>query len=131
MLRRFTFLAMAAASLFLARGPLSAAPPDIDDILLTIKVRQILHQDQELRPYNIGVIVVDRVAILFGPVSKIEHALRAEARLRDLFELRDVRNDLDVSATLPILPIERVSSPARVPGQELPSVTAPANLPRR
>ena len=58
MIRPFAFVAFAMWSLFLGIGARAAAPPDIDDILLTIKVRQILHQDQELRPYNIHVGVV-------------------------------------------------------------------------
>jgi hypothetical protein len=109
---------IAVGSLLGMGASISATPPKIDDILLTIKARQLLYQDAELRSYNIGVQVIDRVAILFGPVPKIELGRRAEARLRGLFELRTVRNELEVPAPLPQLPVERPNSPALVPGQE-------------
>lgn len=99
-MRRWLLGLIAVAGL-LAGTSVAAAPPDVEDVLLTIKVRAILDQDPELRDYNIGVQVVNRVAILFGPLPKLDLGLRAESRLRDLIELRDVRNQLDIVAPVP------------------------------
>jgi hypothetical protein len=99
MRRLLALLAMVVG--FLIGSAAAAAPPDIDDVLLTIKVRAMLYKDVELKNHNIGVMVVGRVATLFGPVSKIDVGLRAESLLRDMIELRDVRNELDVLESLP------------------------------
>lgn len=116
MRRRLRSLVLAA--LLLTGSPALAAPPSVDDVILTIKIRQMLYRDDDLRPHNIGVQVVDRVAILFGPVPSLDVGLRAESRLRGLIELRDVRNDLDVVTPLPELLPERIPAPAPLPGLE-------------
>ncbi|MEI7687725.1 MAG: BON domain-containing protein [Planctomycetota bacterium] len=119
-------LALVAAAGFLSGSLACGAPPEVEDVLLTIKVRAILYQDVELRSHNIGVRVVDRVAILFGPVTKLDLGLRAESRLRDLIELRDVRNELDLMTPLPDFLPQRLSEPA--PGLDLrprPEVKTP------
>jgi hypothetical protein len=113
-------LVFMAFVLWRAESASQAAPPDIADTMLTIKVRAVLYQDPELRPYNIGVRVKDRVAFLFGPVPKMELGLRAEGKLRDVFELREIRLELDVLDPLPELPPIRIPSPAPRPGQESP-----------
>lgn len=87
-------------------APGFAGPPDVDDVVLTIRARAALYQDDELRPHNIGVRVVGRVATLFGPVAKLDLGLRAESRLRDMIELRDVRNELDVVPAPAPLPLD-------------------------
>lgn len=119
-------LALVAAAGFLSGSLACGAPPEVEDVLLTIKVRAILYQDVELRSHNIGVRVVDRVAILFGPVTKLDLGLRAESRLHDLIELRDVRNELDLMTPLPDFLPQRLSEPA--PGLDLrprPEVKTP------
>jgi hypothetical protein len=108
MRRLLTFLVIAVASLSESQGSI-AAPPNIDDILLTLKARQLFYQDEQLRPYNIGIQVVDRVAILFGSIPKAELVQRAETKLRGIFEIRDIRNELNVSPALPPLPGDRLS----------------------
>ncbi len=130
MRRWLASMVVAVGSLPIFGGSISAAPPAIEDILLTIKVRQALYRDEELRPHNIGVQVIDRVAILFGPVNSLDLGLRAESRLRGIIELRDVRNELDILETLPELLPERVPAPAPVPGLEpRPARPAPGVVP--
>jgi len=121
-------LSLAAAVGFLIGSSSSAAPPEIEDVILTIRVRSVLYQDAELRSHNIGVRVVNRVAILFGPVTKIDLGLRAESRLRDLIELRDVRNELDLMSPLPDFLPERLSEPA--PGLDLRPARPETKSPR-
>jgi len=118
MRRLLAVLFIAVWSLPWAGSLVAAAPGDIDDILLTIKTRQVLYQDKELHSYNIGVQVVDRVAILFGLVHKADLGRRAETRLRELFELRGVRNELRVLPSEPAFTTPRLPSPAPLPGQE-------------
>src|SRR2546428_477337 len=92
-LRSLLVLAFAAATL-----PATAAPPDrsLVDLLQTLQANKRLQEDDVLAPFNIGVKVRGRVAILWGPVPTVELALRAEARLRMMIELVDVRNELIV-----------------------------------
>jgi len=73
-----------------------AAPPEppYADIWQTWRARKLLYDDPALGPFNLGVRVKDRVAVLWGPAPSLEVALRAEARLRTMFELIDVRNEL-------------------------------------
>lgn len=108
-----------------------AAPREVDDILLTIKARQVLYLDKELHAYNIGVRVVDRVAVLFGLVPKSDLGPRAETKLRELFELRGVRNELRVLPSEPPTSTQRFPTPAPFPGQEpgLPATGARLELP--
>lgn len=126
MRRLLLTLLLTVGSLAVSRSGLADGPREFDDILLTIKARQILYQDKELQSYNIGVQVVGRVATLFGPIPKSELSRRAEARLRELFELRDVRNDLRVLPSPPTYSNVRFPSPAPLPKQES---NRPANRP--
>ena len=118
MRRLLLTLLLSMCSFFGPRSALADAPREFDDILLTIKARQILYQDKELQSYNIGVQVVDRVATLFGPIPKSELSRRAEARLRELFELRGVRNELRLLPSPPTYSNVRSPSPAPFPKQE-------------
>src|SRR3712207_6613159 len=82
----------------LAAGRGIAAPPGVvEDILYTMQARKLLAEDAALRPLNLGVSVKNRVATLWGPVPKAELGRQAESRLRKMIELRDVRNELDVT----------------------------------
>ena len=118
-------------------GSADAEEPWIDDILQTIRVRQILHDDEELRGLLIGVTVRDRVATLWGPVTKLDLGLRAESCLRGISEIRDVRNELVVlepplrfsaapSRPIPGLPIE---STPRMPPAIPPTLGPPVVVP--
>jgi hypothetical protein len=108
------------AGLLLIGDAAPAGPPWIDDVLLTLKARKLLHDDPELRRLGLGIIVENRVAILWGPVPTLDQGLRAESRLRGMIELRDVRNELDVIETGSGGPVE----PPR------PSIGAPEAEPR-
>jgi hypothetical protein len=116
-MRRLLLTLLVTAS-SLSAAALADVPREFDDILLTIKARQILYQDKELQSYNVGVQVVDRVATLFGPIPKSELSRRAETRLRELFELRGVRNDLRVLPSPPTYSNVRSPTPAPFSKQE-------------
>lgn len=77
---------------------LCAAPPEpeLADFWLTVQARQRLQDDGLLAPWNLGVRVRGRVAILWGPAPSVELGLLAEARVRTMIELIDVRNELVV-----------------------------------
>jgi hypothetical protein len=81
----------------------SAAPPDapLQDVLHTMQARKALLEDDTLARLNIGVKVAGRVAVLWGPVPSADAALRAEAKLRGLIELIDVRNELIITSDDP------------------------------
>ncbi len=68
----------------------------IRDLGQTIKARLILQNDPQLGSLNLGVKVANRVAILWGPVPSPDLSLRAEQKLRGMFELVDVRNNLSI-----------------------------------
>lgn len=66
------------------------------DFFHTHKVRKLLLEDEVLGSINLGVRVRDRVAYLWGPVPTPELALRAEQKLRECIEIKEIRNDLYV-----------------------------------
>jgi hypothetical protein len=89
----------------------------------TIAARKLLADDPDLAAWNIGVIVTNRVAKLWGPAPSAEIAFRAEVRLRSMIALADVKNELFVSELL---------EPMRVPMQiDQPPRTLPDVLPPR
>jgi hypothetical protein len=109
---------VALAVLLRTVGPADAEEPWIDDLLQTIRARQILHDDEELRGLLIGVSVRNRVATLWGPVPKLDLGLRAESCLRGVPEIRDVRNELAVQE----LPLRFATTPIRqIPGMPIES----------
>lgn len=63
------------------------------DVNQTIQVRKLLQDDETLKPYNLGVRVENRVAILWGPVPSPEVARRAEQRIRRMIEIAKVRDE--------------------------------------
>ena len=85
----------------------------------TMQARKLLFNDAELASVNIGVIVTDRVALLWGPVPTAEVAFQAELCLRGMIELVEIRNELVVNDLL---------QPARTP---LKIDIAPQFLPER
>ncbi len=66
------------------------------DMAHTVQARKLLLDDPRLGTLNLGVRVTNRVAVLWGPVPSQELALHAEQRLRTMFELAEVRNQLTV-----------------------------------
>ncbi|MSQ94078.1 MAG: BON domain-containing protein [Gemmataceae bacterium] len=70
------------------------------DVRHTIKARKLLADDPALATWNLGVVVTDRVAVLWGPAPSAEIAFRAEERLRKMVDLVAVQNNLFVSESL-------------------------------
>lgn len=92
-------LAMLAA---LATGA-SAGPPDNEMIFRnmrhTLLVREALTKDHDLKLFNIGVKVEDRVAYLWGPVTSRALMQRAIQIAQSLPDIRAVRNQLYIEET--------------------------------
>lgn len=74
------------------------------DVRLTIHARKVLADDPELSPWNLGVIVSARVAVLWGPAPSAEVAFRAEERLRKMIDLVEIHNKLFVSESIEAVP---------------------------
>ena len=116
---------------FVAPSAAPAIEPCIDDIVQTIRARQLLYDDDELRLLNLGVIVENRVATLWGPVPKLDLGLRAESCLRGVVEIRDVRNQLIVrELPLQFSPIRTTNRsnpgmPTEMPPPRMPSERRP------
>ena len=120
---------LAFVGLFLA-GPACAQgldDPLIRDLWQTVQARKILLDDPQLAPLNLGVVVKNRTATLWGPVPSNELAFRAEQRLRNLVEIFEIRNRLIVE------PGDDGPAPAAAPAapQVLPEASPPAVGPAR
>src|ERR1044071_9815392 len=81
-------------------GPARLGGDPSRDTRHTMQARRLLAEDPDLAPWNIGVIVQDRVATLWGPVPSAEVAFRAEICLKSMIELIEVRNELFLSDQL-------------------------------
>lgn len=91
------------------------------DVRQTMQARKLLAEDPDLAAWNIGVMVTDRVAVLWGPVPSAEIAFRAELCLKTMFELVEVRNELSVSESLePVNRPLKIDSPPRYMPELLP-----------
>ncbi len=103
----------------------SAAHADqLADLLLTLRIRQVLQQDPVLAPAEVGVTVRHRIVRLWGPIPSRELSVRAETRVRSLAEVDGIRNDLQV------LPEDLFQPPPIVPlAPVLPAPPAPARPP--
>ena len=95
------------------------------DVRQTIQARKRLADVPELAELNIGVIVVNRVAVLWGPVPSAAEAFRAEVCLRTMIELADVRSELLVSEPLDLIrrPLKINRPPQLVPDRLPPFAT--------
>src|SRR5437870_6966676 len=78
-------------------GQLRVVGDPARDMRQTMQARKLLFSDPDLAALNIGVVVIDRVATLWGPVPSAEVAFRAELCVRTMIELAEVRNQLFVS----------------------------------
>jgi len=94
------------------------------DVLHTLQARKLLADDSELGAYNIGVTVIDRKAVLWGPAPSAEASFRAEICLRSMVELIEVRNELFVSDLVqPMTAPLRIATPPLVtPLREVPRI---------
>jgi hypothetical protein len=91
------------------------------DVRQTMQARKLMQDDPELAHFNIGVIVTDRVAVLWGPVPSAEVAFRAELCVRTMVELVQVRSELFVSELL-----EPIRAPLKI---DIPPLFLPEHLP--
>ena len=126
----------------------AAAETAARDLVLTIHARRLLLKDRELGSLNVGVQVRNRVAVLWGPVTSAELAIKAETCIQAMYELIEVRSELYVTgdetrnarpavATLPpaevrpeVRPALPTLSPRAVPGMPAPlAVIAPRQAP--
>lgn len=93
-------------------GQLRVPGDALRDVEQTIQARRVLDSDAELAGENIGVIVRDRVATLWGPAPSAEIAFRAELCLRGMIGLADIHNEIYVSDLLE--PSRTVARPVRL-----------------
>jgi BON domain len=91
------------------------------DVRQTMQARKLMLDDPELTRINIGVIVTDRVAVLWGPVPSAEVAFRAELCVRTMIELVEIRNELFVSEL-----VEPIRTPLKI---DIPPLFLPEHLP--
>lgn len=113
------FLVAVVADAASAAEPLGAQ--NFRNLWQTVQARKALADDPLLAHLNLGVHVKDGIAILWGPAPTVELAFRAEACLKALIELIDVRNQLDISP-------ESLSPPPWNPPPRLPD-RLPLRLP--
>jgi BON domain len=120
-------LASAADAQPPAAAPKPPATPDLSDVMLARTALTALDAEPELRGVNLVVSVVDRVAVIGGPVPTPAAAKRAEQVVRKVEGITDVRNTCFVAAGPdPLLKAvaDRVGSslPPRPVMAELPGV---------
>lgn len=92
-----------AGGLGLAAVPALAEPPDAvspgtPDMLLARSVLSRLDADPQLKDINLVVSIVDRVAVIGGSVPTAEQASRAEALIRRVPGIAEVKNRCFVQA---------------------------------
>jgi len=117
-----------SAALLVPAGRCRGAGEAARDLRDSVRARQALQRDPELAALNVGVWVRNRVATLWGPIPTVQLSLRAERALRALFEIAEVRNELEVTegttavaTTLPVS-VGPTTLPEALP-PALPAVT--------
>ncbi|HEX4612852.1 MAG TPA: BON domain-containing protein [Urbifossiella sp.] len=129
---RSPFRLLAAAALaagaagFAPHGRTAEADPAaaaVADVALARAALSVLDADQYLRDYNLVVSVVDRVAVVGGPVASAELKARAEDLVRRVPGVRAVRNGCFVQAGDE--PLLRAMAAASRPLPVLPPVVIP------
>ena len=110
---------MAAFSAAPAAEPVRSAP-SVSDVVLARSALSALDADPVLRDANLLVSIVDRVAVVGGPVRSPDHGKRAEAIVRRVPGVVDVKNRCFVQ-DVPDALLQAIS--ANKPA------TKPANLP--
>ena len=123
----------AAAALAAFSGPAAAADPPaaekaaVSDVVLARSALAALDAEPELKGVNLVVSVVDRVAVIGGPVATAKQSRRAEEVVRGVRGVADVRNTCFVAlGPDPLLRsvVERMGTtlPPRPTMYELPGV---------
>lgn len=116
----------------------SPAPKPSDDVL-QLRVQSALDNDSELKPHKLNVLVnvVDRLAVIGGPVSDVRLAARLEAVAKEVPGIAGVKVSVWVPRSLvPDDPLSRKvaelmkSEPVRpTPAATLPVMAMPAAAP--
>src|SRR4051812_14780184 len=83
--------AAAAVGLIAALAP-AADPTRMSDVILARSALTAIDADPQLREVNLIVSVVDRVAVVGGPVASAEVGKRAETVVRGVSGIADVQN---------------------------------------
>lgn len=120
-------LLIAPALLTFASAAL-AAPPAMTDVVLARSALAAIDTDPALREVNLIVSVVDRVAVIGGPVGSVELGKRAEAVVRAIPGIADVKNRCfvqDKPDPLMKAVADRIATGPRPLVAELPPVVSP------
>ena len=116
-------LILTAMPLAVSAGPARIGGDLSRDLRQTIQARRLLADDPDLAPWNIGVIVQDRVATLWGPVPSAEVAFRAEICLKSMIELTEIRNELFMSELIKPMRVPlKINNPPMLIPQKTPAV---------
>jgi osmotically-inducible protein OsmY len=110
------------AVLLALRTPLT--DEDRADWKLALKIRNLLAQDSDLGPLNLTVQVRRGVVTLSGPVPSDLFRRRAEALVRAVNGVREVRNELSVRTPLPDMELRPKGNPL-IPPVPLPPLIGP------
>jgi hypothetical protein len=110
---------LAAFSAAPAADPVRSAP-SVSDVVLARSALTAIDADPVLREANLLVSIVDRVAVVGGPVRSVEHGKRAEAIVRRVPGVVDVKNRCFVQdvpdALLQAISAKPATKPANLPG---------------
>lgn len=119
-------LRVAAFTFLFGIAPISASPTSAEpDELLAFKAKAALAADPVLARVNVWVFVVDRVALVGGPVPDSGTALRIESILRGVPGLAEVK----VRCWVPTMDDgfgQRVKDAMTAPQREIPPLVYPA-----
>lgn len=111
---------LAAFSAAPAAEPSVRSAPAVSDVVLARSALAALDADPVLRDANLLVSVVDRVAVVGGPVRSAEHGSRAAAVVKHVPGIVDVKNRCFVQDTpdalLQAISAKPAASPANLPG---------------
>ena len=121
-------LLLAPLALTLASAVAVASPPSMTDVTLARSALAAIDADDRLRDINLVVSVVDRVAVIGGPVSSGEVGKRAEAVVRGIAGITDVKNRCFVQEKpdpLVKAVADRIAAGPRPMVAELPGVVTP------
>jgi hypothetical protein len=110
---------LAAFSAAPAADPVRSAPA-VSDVVLARSALSAIDADPVLREANLLVSIVDRVAVVGGPVRSAEHGKRAEAIVRRVPGIVDVKNRCFVQdvpdSLLQAISAKPATKPANLPG---------------
>lgn len=98
------------------------ASPAISDVVLARSALSAIDADPALRDANLLVSVVDRVAVIGGPVPTLDHGKRAEAIVRRVNGIVEVKNRCFVQDVPDPLLRAMSARPAATKSTELPGV---------